>query len=51
MHRAGRLAVIGWLLAALLVLWVVASATVGVDSAGQVPQITVGGQSRLLVGP
>jgi hypothetical protein len=50
MHRAGRLAVIGWLLAAFLVLWVVASASVGVDSTGQVPHITVGDQVRLLVG-
>jgi hypothetical protein len=50
MHRAGRLAAIGWLLAAFLVLWVVASASAGMDSTGQVPHITVGDQARLLVG-
>ena len=49
MHRAGRLATIGWLLAAFLVAWLVASMVAGgVDTAGRVPQITVGHQVGLL---
>ena len=50
MHRAGRLATIGWLLTAFLVAWLVASMVAGgVDPAGRrVPQITVGHQVGLL---
>ena len=48
MHRAGRLAAIGWLLTAFLVAWMVASMVAGgTVTAGRVPQITVGHQ----VGP
>jgi hypothetical protein len=42
MQRVGRVAALGWLLAAFLVMWLVAAAASGTPAAGPVPRITVG---------